>query len=70
MISSYERILRYYTEANEDSRLRTGYFQLEYERTRELLLRHLPPPPATIIDVGGGSARMLVGSQNRAIKYI
>lgn len=55
MISSYERIVRYYTEADEDSRLRTGYFQLEYERTRELLLRHLPPPPATIIDVGGGS---------------
>jgi ubiquinone/menaquinone biosynthesis C-methylase UbiE len=55
MISSYERNVRNYTEADEDSRLRTGYFQLEYERTRELLLRHLPSPPVTIIDVGGGS---------------
>lgn len=45
----------YYSDADEDSRLRTGWFRLEYARTLELILRHLPPPPATIIDAGGGS---------------
>ncbi len=49
------RIVRYYGESDEDSRLRTGWFQLEHTRTQELILRHLPPAPATIIDAGGGS---------------
>lgn len=50
-----ERILSYYSDADEASRLRTGWFQLEQERTRELILRHLSPAPARIIDVGGGT---------------
>jgi ubiquinone/menaquinone biosynthesis C-methylase UbiE len=48
-------IVRHYSEADEESRLRTGWFQLEGERTRELIRRHLVPPPATILDVGGGA---------------
>lgn len=52
---STERIIRHYKEVDESSRLRTGWFQLEQARTRELILRHLPPAPATIIDAGGGS---------------
>lgn len=52
---STNRILNFYAEADEDSRLRTGWFQLEHARTQELILRHLPPPPTTIIDAGGGS---------------
>lgn len=52
---SAHQIVSYYTAGNEDSRLRTGWFQLEQARTRELILRHLPPAPATIIDAGGGS---------------
>lgn len=51
---STERIIRHYKEVDESSRLRTGWFQLEQARTRELILRHLPPAPATIIDAGGG----------------
>lgn len=51
---SIERIIRYYGDADEASRLRSGWFQLEQERTRELILRHLPPAPATVIDAGGG----------------
>jgi len=31
-----------------------GAGRLEYLRTSELLARYLPPPPATILDVGGG----------------
>ncbi|MEY9956734.1 class I SAM-dependent methyltransferase [Streptacidiphilus sp. MAP5-52] len=32
----------------------TAEGRLELHRTRELLQRHLPPPPARILDVGGG----------------
>ena len=52
---SAQDIVSYYTAGDEASRLRTGWFQLEQERTRELILRHLPPAPATIVDAGGGS---------------
>ena len=52
---SQSRIVGYYGEADEDSRLRTGWFRLEHARTQELILRHLPPAPATIIDAGGGA---------------
>jgi SAM-dependent methyltransferase len=31
-----------------------AYGRLEFERTKELLLRFLPPPPARLLDVGGG----------------
>ena len=53
--SSSERILGYYGEADEASRLNSGWFQLEQVRTRELILRHLPPVPAMIVDAGGGA---------------
>lgn len=52
---SQGRIVEYYGVSDEDSRLRSGYFQLEHARTQELILRHLPPPPITIIDAGGGA---------------
>lgn len=53
--SSTERIVDFYGAGDEASRLQSGYFQLEQERTRELILRHLPVPPLTIVDAGGGS---------------
>ena len=52
---SVNRILQYYGEADEESRLETGWFKLEQARTRELILRHLPGVPATVIDAGGGA---------------
>jgi ubiquinone/menaquinone biosynthesis C-methylase UbiE len=52
---SIEDILHHYAGADESSRLRTGWFQLEQARTQELILRHLPPAPATIVDAGGGA---------------
>ena len=40
----------------EDDRLRVrAHGVLERERTRELLARFLPAPPATVLDVGGGT---------------
>lgn len=48
-------IVRHYGEVDESSRLYTGWFKLEHARTQELILRHLPPAPATIVDAGGGA---------------
>jgi len=48
-------VTSYYQQFDEDSRLQTGAFQLEFARTKELVLRYLPPAPAVIVDVGGGS---------------
>ena len=48
-------MLRYYTLGLERSRLDETYFPLERERTRELILRHLPPPPGVVLDVGGAA---------------
>ncbi|HKF05663.1 MAG TPA: methyltransferase domain-containing protein [Candidatus Sulfotelmatobacter sp.] len=52
---SHRRIVGYYGNSDEDSRLRMGWFRLEHARTQELILRHLPPASATVIDAGGGS---------------
>jgi SAM-dependent methyltransferase len=49
----------------EDERLHaTAHGRLEFERTQELLRRHLPPSPARVLDVGGATgahARWLAG---------
>lgn len=48
-------ILGYYNLAQEEMRLYKGEGQLERTRTQEILNRFLPPPPATLLDVGGGA---------------
>jgi ubiquinone/menaquinone biosynthesis C-methylase UbiE len=48
-------VTRYYGDRDESARLDGGWFQLEQARTEELVLRHLPPAPATVFDVGGGA---------------
>src|SRR5262249_28707062 len=50
-----KEITRYYQEVAEEGRLAAGPGQLEFARTKEVVLRFLPPPPATILDVGGAS---------------
>jgi ubiquinone/menaquinone biosynthesis C-methylase UbiE len=52
---STDAIVGYYGDQDESSRLGSGWFQLEQARTQELILRHLPPAPATVIDAGGGA---------------
>jgi SAM-dependent methyltransferase len=48
----YERL------ASEEDRLAASALgQLEFARTKQLLLRQLPPAPARILDVGGGTGR-------------
>jgi ubiquinone/menaquinone biosynthesis C-methylase UbiE len=48
-------ITRYYQEVAEEGRLAAGPSQLEFARTKEVVLRYLSPPPATILDVGGAA---------------
>lgn len=48
-------IERYYGSGVEDARLSIGSGKLELERTRQLMIRFLPDPPAIIYDVGGGT---------------
>src|SRR5438034_5060370 len=48
-------IQRYYDRDREDGRLAAGGSRVELARTQELLQRYLPAPPATILDVGGGT---------------
>jgi SAM-dependent methyltransferase len=47
----------HYELGKERDRLDGPRGQLEFERTKEIVLRHLPPPPATVADIGGGSGR-------------
>jgi SAM-dependent methyltransferase len=49
-----EDIRAYYETGVELDRLRQGYSRIEFERTKELLERHLPSAPARVLDVGGG----------------
>ncbi len=47
----------HYALGKEQGRLDGGLGLVEFERTRELLLRHLPSPPAVVADIGGGPGR-------------
>ena len=48
-------IADFYVRAPEEARLEQGPFRLEEARTRELIQRFAPPPPATVVDVGGAA---------------
>ena len=48
-------IIDHYNTYDESERLKTDIGPLELVRTKELILRFLPPPPAIILDVGGAS---------------
>jgi SAM-dependent methyltransferase len=47
----------YYDQGRELTRLAESRGQLEFERTKEIILRHLPNPPAVVADIGGGPGR-------------
>jgi SAM-dependent methyltransferase len=49
-----EEIRAYYDTGVELDRLAQGYSRIEFARTKELLGRYLPEPPADVLDVGGG----------------
>ena len=64
-MSERENLFAYYAGQDEGQRLfRFAHNRLELLRTRELLQRQLPSPPAVVLDVGGGTgvhAAWLVG---------
>jgi ubiquinone/menaquinone biosynthesis C-methylase UbiE len=44
----------HYAEGVEADRLQRGSGRIEFARTREIVSRYLPPPPAVVFDIGGG----------------
>ncbi|MEV0583967.1 class I SAM-dependent methyltransferase [Nonomuraea sp. NPDC050310] len=50
-----ETLLAYYAQDREHTRLREGHGRLEFWRTQDVLRRVLPPAPARVLDVGGGT---------------
>ena len=50
-----ERFMSYYNKGLEDARLELESNKLEKIRTLDLLERHLPKPPAVILDIGGAT---------------
>jgi len=50
-----KEIERHYQDAKESERLSAGRGELERLRTQAILARNLPPPPATVFDVGGAA---------------
>ncbi len=51
-----DEILSFYRQTQESKRLTTHTKgQLEFVRTQEIITRYLPPPPAVVLDIGGGS---------------
>ena len=55
MKTEQDVVVRHYEENREEHRLAGGLAELELVRTREILRRYLPPPPARVLDVGGGT---------------
>jgi SAM-dependent methyltransferase len=50
-------LVAHYDRGKERDRLAQGAGLLEFTRTTEIVLRHLPGPPAVIADIGGGPGR-------------
>jgi SAM-dependent methyltransferase len=54
-VADLEEMRSYYERGEEQRRLAADPVgELEFERTKEIVLRHLPSPPAVIADIGGG----------------
>jgi SAM-dependent methyltransferase len=65
-------VAEYYGHAPEESRLEHGPFRLEAARTRELIRRLAPPPPAIVLDVGGaaGAYALWLAAQGYTVHLI
>jgi SAM-dependent methyltransferase len=50
-------VLDYYALGLEQARLDSGAGLLEFERTKEIIGRHLPGAPCVVADIGGGPGR-------------
>ena len=52
-----QEIINYYQSGGEIGRLDKTIGPLELARMQELITRTIPPPPATVLDIGGGPGR-------------
>lgn len=50
-------VREFYDLYDEEERLATPAGQFEFARTLDILIRHLPPPPARVYDIGGATGR-------------
>ena len=67
-------LVRFYTEEYDEAQrlLITPHGRLELLRIRQLLRRKLPPPPASVLDVGGGPGihAAWLAEQGYAVKLV
>jgi ubiquinone/menaquinone biosynthesis C-methylase UbiE len=71
-VDPIREVVDYYDRFAEEARLTLGASQLEFERTKEILLRFLPAPPARIVDVGGaaGAYSMWLAEQGHEVHLV
>ena len=50
-----DEVRDYYAAFAEETRLSSGPSRLEFEWTKDVLMRVLPPPPCLVVDVGGAA---------------
>jgi len=64
------RVKAYYSEGTERDRMLGGRAgRLEYSRTRQLLARHLPSVPTTVVDVSGEASVYALCRQRKAARF-
>jgi ubiquinone/menaquinone biosynthesis C-methylase UbiE len=63
-----DNMAAYYARGLERDRLEHGPGALELARTQLLLERHLSPPPAVVVDVGGGPGRYAIWLAERGYR--
>src|SRR5262245_65950224 len=55
IVGEVDDVVEHYEGVREEHRISEGFGRLELQRTREIVSRYLPAPPATVLDVGGGT---------------
>jgi len=66
--SNLEATVAHYALGNERGRLDSPSGLIEFERTKDILLRYLPPSPASIADIGGGPGRYALWLADRGYR--
>lgn len=57
MADPIDTLQAHYALGGEQARLARGLGIVEFERTKEIIHRHLPSPPTVVADIGGGPGR-------------
>jgi ubiquinone/menaquinone biosynthesis C-methylase UbiE len=57
MDNNINKVVNYYSNYDEQSRLSNKLGQIEFLRTQNIIKRYLKDPPAVVLDVGGAAGR-------------